>query len=528
MTQQDMISAVPSKRIYRSIISDYGLKTSICELIDNAYDAWYSSGENGDLNIEVKVDFEPQIVFFKDNSGGVEKDDLRKLVSPGESSISGEDTTIGVFGIGCKRAAVAIANHVRITTRKGKKKTYRIFFDDEWLRSDSWDLPVSEVYDIDEGTTEFLLSNLRFSISKEDVADLKNHLEAAYAYLLQEKRMNILLNGKSVGSFTFENWAYPPGFEPRKFNKVVKPENREEIVKFSILSGLTIEGGSVGGDYGVFVYCNRRMIGRALRTPELGFIKGIAGVPHPRMSLARIILFFEGPSDLMPWNSSKSEINYNHFLFQSLRHEILEVVKNTTSLSKRLQPDFDEKVKPYTSGQIIVENISDTETIRACRLPDLPPIRKNLRNQLIEVNKKLAETKPWTRGLCEGFIADEIVSKQKKLDQKNRISLIILDSTLEIALKDYLANEVEQPISDANLSKLFNNRIEVHKEVKKHILKDSDKLWKKVNFYYKMRCDLVHRRISLRINDDDISNFRKIVQRILKEAFGIRFPKSKK
>lgn len=521
----ETISAVPSKRIYRSIISDYGLKTSICELIDNAFDAWFTTGEKNDLDVEIHIDVDPQTILFKDNSGGVARGELRKLISPGESSISGQDSTIGVFGVGCKRAAVAIANHVRITTRKGNNKTFRISFDDEWLKSDSWDLPICEAPEVSANTTEFFLTNLRFHISKSDVIDLKNHLEATYAYLLQEKRISIRLNGEKIGSYTFENWAYPPSFEPRQFNKRVKPENRNETIKFSILSGLTIEGGSVGGDYGVFIYCNRRMIGRALRTPELGFIKGIAGVPHPRMSLARILVFFDGPSDLMPWNSSKSDINCNHFLFQSLRNDILEVVKVTTGLSKRLQADFDEKIKPYSSGQIIVENIPETETIRACRLPDLPPARKNLKNQLLETNKKLAEEKPWTRGICEGFIADEIVSKQKKLEQKNRISLIILDSTLEIALKDFLANELKDPISDERLAKLFNNRIEVHNEVKKHILSNCPNLWQKVNFYYKMRCDLVHRRISLKVSDDDVSNYRRIVQRILNKAFGIKFPK---
>lgn len=231
MSDQDFISAIPSKRIYRSIISDYGLRTSICELIDNAYDAWFIAGQHGELKIAIDVDVDPQTITFTDNSGGVEKSELRKLISPGESSTSGQDATVGIFGIGCKRAVVAVAKQVQITTRFKSKSIYKLVFDDDWLKTESWDIQVSLVPNIDPGTTKIFLSNLRFSISKSDVTELKHHLEATYAYLLQQKQISISLGSDKIGSYTFENWSYPPNFEPRRFNKTVKPENRPEVTK---------------------------------------------------------------------------------------------------------------------------------------------------------------------------------------------------------------------------------------------------------------------------------------------------------
>lgn len=35
-----LLNAMPEKRLYWSIISDYDIKTGICELIDNAIDLW--------------------------------------------------------------------------------------------------------------------------------------------------------------------------------------------------------------------------------------------------------------------------------------------------------------------------------------------------------------------------------------------------------------------------------------------------------------------------------------------------------
>jgi hypothetical protein len=51
-------------------------------------------------------------------------------------------------------------------------------------------------------------------------------------------------------------------------------------------------------------------------------------------------------------------------------------------------------------------------------------------------NGSLVLTKPWIVGLYEAIIAVDEISKLK-LEQNNRISLLILDSTLEIAFKEF-------------------------------------------------------------------------------------------
>ena len=48
-----VINAVPEKRIFLSIISEYDLKRSICELIDNAIDLWTKSSKINGLIINI-------------------------------------------------------------------------------------------------------------------------------------------------------------------------------------------------------------------------------------------------------------------------------------------------------------------------------------------------------------------------------------------------------------------------------------------------------------------------------------------
>jgi hypothetical protein len=40
----DTLNATPSKRIFYSIIADYDLNRSICELMNNGLDAWVRGG----------------------------------------------------------------------------------------------------------------------------------------------------------------------------------------------------------------------------------------------------------------------------------------------------------------------------------------------------------------------------------------------------------------------------------------------------------------------------------------------------
>ena len=97
-----------------------------------------------------------------------------------------------------------------------------------------------------------------------------------------------------------------------------------------------------------------------------------------------------------------------------------------------------------------------------------------------------------------------------------------MDSTLEIAFKDYLVNESKETYSDKRLFELFKVRSQVQAEIKKTV-RISAALWKKVDYYYGMRCKLVHERVSVSISDTDINSFMELVQILLGRMFKLKF-----
>src|SRR5277367_2886574 len=100
--QVDTLNAIPSKRLFLSIIADYDLNRSICELVDNALDVWVRGGKTKNIAVTVILDKRQQTIKVEDDAGGLAKSELRYVVGPGQTGTSPTDETIGIFGVGTK------------------------------------------------------------------------------------------------------------------------------------------------------------------------------------------------------------------------------------------------------------------------------------------------------------------------------------------------------------------------------------------------------------------------------------------
>lgn len=515
--------AIPSKRLYLSIISDYDLHKSICELIDNALDIWKLSNmsDSQHVSINIQLDVEQQTIYVQDNAGGIPQKDLSLIVSPGRTSNEPNHEIIGIFGVGSKRAVVALAQDIKIYSREAQKKTYLIEFDNEWIQDDEeWNLPIYQTDNIEESTTIIKLSSLRKTISEEDVFLLNKHLEATYGKFLNNKNVSISLNEFTVKSREFENWAFPPEYQPTTYRGEIKVKDEAKgIVKVRITGGLVGRGEPSGGEFGVYFYCNKRLIARGLKSYEIGFSPGKAGNPS-HLNLVRVIVYLNGGAKLMPWNSSKSDIDTKHKIFLEIREIIIQLVTYYASLSRRFEDSWEENVFQYQKGTVLEKRIDDFSKTISLRLPSLPRVRKSYEEHIKQLNKEIAKTKIWTIGLYESIIAIDKISKLN-LSQGGRIILLLLDSTIEIAFKEYLVNEINN-YSDSRLKSLFSNRLEVHKEISQKI-QLTDEEWSIINYFYNQRCDLVHRKATSNINVEELKEYQKVVESVLKKMFGIKF-----
>jgi anti-sigma regulatory factor (Ser/Thr protein kinase) len=517
------LDATPPKEIYRSIIVDYDLKLGVSELVDNALDIWTQKGSNDQLDIQIELDTNQQKITIIDNAGGIGEDNLLNFISPGRTGNTAKEETIGIFGVGSKRAVVALAQEIKVSSRKGNGKTISLEFNDNWLIDESWDIEAYEVDNIPSKTTQIELLGLRSKLDDDEIERLKDHLSSTYALFLKNGKLKILVNKAEVEGVEYDSsWSFPPDYPPQKFNFRIPVE--DQYIKIEILGGLLSEKESGGGESGVYFYCNQRLIARALKDYEVGYSKGYAGQPHhPGAALGRVIVKLQGQAQFMPWNSSKSAINYKHKVFEALRESIMDVLKYFVSLSRRTQGDWPNQVYKFDKGMIEVKTISTPSEVSNLYNIPLPRQRKRYDEKLLEKNKTIGKRKPWTVGLYEAIgLVDFIISK-KGFSQRNRFALIMLDSNLEIALKEYLVNE--SGIGMSKFNSIVGNRTSVIAEVQNKLgattIDSND--WQRINYYYLIRNNLVHQRTTAAVSDTEVIEFRELVEKVLKELFGLKF-----
>ncbi|HMR00662.1 MAG TPA: hypothetical protein PKE39_16685 [Ignavibacteria bacterium] len=278
---------------------------------------------------------------------------------------------------------------------------------------------------------------------------------------------------------------------------------------------------SPSGEYGVYFYCNDRLIARALTTSVVGFETGTLGVPHPSMSLAKVFVFLKGPADLMPWNSSKSNINANHEVFIGIKPYIIQTLKQFTSLSKR--KSWKSDVFPFKEGEIKSREIKNIKELKRIKFPDLPDGRMSQDKVLAQINENIVDSKPWTKAIYENFQFTKVVEKQK-LSDKNLLNLIYIDTIFEMSLKQYLIYESNLAISDSEFISLMKDRDKLIIEIKKLSgLNNSkwNKIWEKIQYYHNLKDRSQYSRNNVNIDDSDITIFRDNLKVLFIELFGI-------
>ena len=141
-------------------------------------------------------------------------------------------------------------------------------------------------------------------------------------------------------------------------------------------------------------------------------------------------------------------------------------------------------------------------------------------------NKKRIAELPWTLGLVEAIGAVEIITRQR-LETKNRIALIMLDSNFEIGLKEFIVHRKDlfppRQFGNAAIQKLFKKRHDVIDAVSQQIAIPQN-LLNKAQHYYDLRNKLIHERATVDIADSDVDNYRSTIEKILTILFDLKFP----
>lgn len=333
-TAQDVAIAQPTKRFFVSMLTrDIDLKDAILDLVDNCLDgALRSAGEAEVDYTKHSIGIEVGNALFRiaDDCGGIPRTIARnyafKMGRESTDNRDGEAETIGMYGIGMKRAIFKMGTNAVVRSFNEQDK-FKVPISANWLEEPSWEpLPIIDDTGADALTTQGTTIEVRDcyeSVARQFasdafVNDLKTALGEHFTTFIQ-KGLVIKVNAVAIEPVKIEVLvsAEETGPAPYVFTKQI------EGVEVSIVVGINaaksndedddgpseFTGERSSATAGWNIFCNDR----AVIVGDKGRLTGWGdGGPlyHPQFSVITAIIEFRSASaDKLPVTTTKRALD---------------------------------------------------------------------------------------------------------------------------------------------------------------------------------------------------------------------------
>lgn len=329
-TRSQVIDATPTARgtFLALIRAGYTLPDAVAEYVDNAIEqARLGSASKATKKIDVRHGTQGQdfIIEVEDNCGGCPRNEAVRFVRPGMSGIDPEKGNISRFGIGGKAAGLAVSSKVEIMSRAIDENGWKIILDrDEILNKDDWKFKVSDLDNSEKlpnGATK-----IRLHIQNSDEFSKfpnfgKKLLEERYGMKELSRIVDIFLNGQKINlsdpEYEMLNGIEAPEHcQPHEYTETIRvpitmdKERKITEVSVKVKLGFLPEGSRVN-KFGMNIYCNGRLL---VNNSKLGIYDIIyeeekMGHAGSQLIWLRGVVYLNGSSEAMPWNSRKSDLD---------------------------------------------------------------------------------------------------------------------------------------------------------------------------------------------------------------------------
>ena len=399
--------ANPTKAFFVSMITrDITLQDSILDLIDNSVDgAWRSEGSRpmgleNDASLSayrISISTSPERFSIKDNCGGMTLDDaVEHAFSFGRHASSEHDKySIGVYGIGMKRAAFKLGKNIRVrSTYRDTDKSQQAFavpiIVDDWLQNDQlpWDFDIIEDRNLDENGVEIVVENLieGTKCAFGDPAFLQNlRRTIARDYSIHLNRgLTISVNEEPVLGLPIE-FSQGEEYAPARIDYEDWVNDKKVVVE--IIGGMAAPppenidpDETEDGDkrFGWYVACNGRIVLAADKTNVAGW--GTQDWPqwHRQYSgFIGVVLFTAENAAALPLTTTKRSVDVSSEIYLRARRDMREISKDWIAYTNIRKQALDEaKEKENISMTVPIHDVKKRPSIA---LPNLSPVRTERR-----------------------------------------------------------------------------------------------------------------------------------------------------
>ena len=368
-------SAYPTKAFFvRMITRDISLEDCILDLIDNSVDsAWSQKGshpiglaDDADLSgYSIEIEASQDRFAIRDNCGGMTLDSaVEHAFSFGRAATAGhDDFSIGVYGIGMKRAVFKLGNAIRVRSTFKEKDGSRLAFAvpidvPTWIVDDNppWDFDIVGDEPLSSDGVEITVSNLTSGSSTSFgspafLQNLKRTIARDYSLHLQ-RGLRIQLNGEPVVGWAIE-LRQSDEFIPMRVDYADEVDG--DAVTIEIIGGMAApppesidpdEGDEGDRRSGWYVVCNGRIVLAADKSAITGW--GTEDWPqwhYQYTGFVGIILFTAAKAAALPLTTTKRSVDTSSEVFRRARPRMRDVSKRWIAYTNQRKQSLDEAKK---------------------------------------------------------------------------------------------------------------------------------------------------------------------------------------
>jgi len=211
---RDQAQASPTKQFFVSMLTrDISLADAILDLVDNCLDGALRLADGSDVDYAkhfVRIELANNHFSIEDNCGGIPREVAKnyafKMGREPDDDRDSETETIGMYGVGMKRAIFKMGRDALVRTRYGKD-TFEVPITSAWLDTKGWDpLPILDPTTASEklpepGTTihvkELYEGVSRHFANEAFVNEVRTAISEHFTIFLQ-RGLKVELNGEPV------------------------------------------------------------------------------------------------------------------------------------------------------------------------------------------------------------------------------------------------------------------------------------------------------------------------------------------
>jgi len=349
----DRIHAMPTKTLFIDVLTrDVRLRDCIFDLIDNSVDAYIRNGVQEKRKVELTITGSEFVIA--DNCGGISYDFLKKDVFRfGVEDLKKRESTLGIYGIGLKRALLKIGRSIHMETDDGSDFS-RVEWDiDKWKDTKEWTIDFwtakSRLRRGGVGQTKITVTNLYRQVQKvfntpNFINDLKKLVRITYTNFMP-KGIDFFVNSGRTEPWEI-NVRYDGKYRPAKIRESIGEVNLT-IVCFVDPRERERKRARIDPEKrGWNVFFNRRLLLVGDTTPMTGWMGGKGNLPkyHTLYNEFRGLVYIDSddPSKL-PINTAKNGLNTESPVYREILNRMIRTAKPVINyLSKKYQREKEQ------------------------------------------------------------------------------------------------------------------------------------------------------------------------------------------